>query len=244
MSVLQIAERIRKFPGQGKRPLLVAPFEIIKTGILLVLVSGVLTQLLMMAGDAGQSAGIRHGFALMVSNSLDLISGTTADCSLRSADSFLPLSSASTKRRQEGKLKAFPAMQVIADLTQNIPSRGAHYIRRYRLYGSRTKDKWPDKPHVLRLAPDGCKKKLLDNPAQTKPYPQNAPRSVSAKESRSARVKLIGQVCETDPLECQHCGSQLQVLTVIAEPGEVRKILRHLVKIGRSPPGFDRTSFN
>ena len=27
-------------------------------------------------------------------------------------------------------------------------------------------------------------------------------------------------------------------------PQEVRKILRHLVKIGRSPPGFDPTSLN
>jgi hypothetical protein len=34
------------------------------------------------------------------------------------------------------------------------------------------------------------------------------------------------------------------ILAVITEPEEVRKILRHLVKISRSPPGFDPTSLN
>jgi hypothetical protein len=31
----------------------------------------------------------------------------------------------------------------------------------------------------------------------------------------------------------------MRVLAVIPEPEEVRKILRYLVKNGRSPPGFD-----
>jgi hypothetical protein len=31
----------------------------------------------------------------------------------------------------------------------------------------------------------------------------------------------------------------MRILAVITEPEEVRKILRHLVKIGRSPPGLD-----
>ena len=31
----------------------------------------------------------------------------------------------------------------------------------------------------------------------------------------------------------------LHILAVITEPAEVNKILRHLVKIGRAPPGFE-----
>jgi len=31
----------------------------------------------------------------------------------------------------------------------------------------------------------------------------------------------------------------MRILAVITEPEEVRKILRHLVKVGRSPPGLD-----
>jgi len=33
----------------------------------------------------------------------------------------------------------------------------------------------------------------------------------------------------------------MRILAVITEPEEVRKILRHLVKIGRSPPGLDQS---
>jgi hypothetical protein len=32
----------------------------------------------------------------------------------------------------------------------------------------------------------------------------------------------------------------MRILAVITEPAEVKKILRHLVKVGRPPPGLDR----
>ncbi len=56
--------------------------------------------------------------------------------------------------------------------------------------------------------------------------------------------RLISQVYEVDPLTCSRCGSPMQILAVITEPEEVHKILRHLVKIGRSPPGLDLASLN
>jgi hypothetical protein len=31
----------------------------------------------------------------------------------------------------------------------------------------------------------------------------------------------------------------MRILAVITEPEEVKKILRHLVKVGRPPPGLD-----
>ena len=45
-------------------------------------------------------------------------------------------------------------------------------------------------------------------------------------------------------MTCSQCGSSMRILAVITEPQEIRKILRHLVKIGRSPPGFDPVSLN
>ena len=115
----------------------------------------------------------------------------------------------------------------MAEATQHILPRGAQYIRRYGLYASRTKGKWPDKPHVVRLAPPGWKKEHLQasDPVQT--YPEES-----------------SQVYEVDPLKCPRCGSPMRILAVITEPEEVRKILRHLVKIARSPPGFDPASSN
>jgi hypothetical protein len=57
----------------------------------------------------------------------------------------------------KGKRKAFPVTRFLLELTQHIPPRGLQYIRRYGLYASRTKGKWPEMPHVMRLTPAGWK---------------------------------------------------------------------------------------
>ena len=51
------------------------------------------------------------------------------------------------------------------------------------------------------------------------------------------------------PLTCSRCGSPMRILAVITEPEEVRRILRHLVKIGPGRPadplrGWIRASCN
>ena len=61
----------------------------------------------------------------------------------------------------KGKIESFPVTRFLLELTQHIPPRGLQYIRRYGLYASRTKGKWPDMPHVMRLAPAGWKAERL-----------------------------------------------------------------------------------
>lgn len=56
---------------------------------------------------------------------------------------------------------------------------------------------------------------------------------------RSAWARLIAKVYEIDPLLCPRCGSEMRLIAVITDPAEVRTILRHLLKIGRAPPGLD-----
>jgi hypothetical protein len=63
----------------------------------------------------------------------------------------------------------------------------------------------------------------------------------SDRESRSTWARLIAQVYEADPLICPRCSAPMRILAVITEPEKVRKILRHLVEIGRSPPGLDQS---
>jgi hypothetical protein len=76
------------------------------------------------------------------------------------------------------------------------------------------------------------------------PYEAEAACSVSAKKGRSTWARLTAQAYEVDPLLCPRCSAPMRILAVITEPEEVCKILRHLVKIGRSPPGFDPASLN
>jgi hypothetical protein len=63
----------------------------------------------------------------------------------------------------KGKIESFPVTRFLLELTQHVPLRGSQYVRRYGLYASRTKGKWPDMPHVMRLAPAGWKAKRLQD---------------------------------------------------------------------------------
>ena len=47
-----------------------------------------------------------------------------------------------------------------------------------------------------------------------------------------------------DPLTCPECGSDMKIIAIIMDPVEIEKILQHLVKIGRAPPGLDLTNLN
>jgi hypothetical protein len=65
---------------------------------------------------------------------------------------------------------------------------------------------------------------------------------VCSAERRAAWAWLIAKVYEADPMVCPRCGSPMKVLAVITDRSEVAKILRHLVKTGRSPPGLRPSS--
>jgi len=55
---------------------------------------------------------------------------------------------------------------------------------------------------------------------------------------------LIAKVYEADPLICRRCGCPMRIMAVITEPEQVHKILFHLIKTGKAPPGLDSTSPN
>ena len=46
---------------------------------------------------------------------------------------------------------------------------------------------------------------------------------------------------DTDPLIYSRCHSPMKVIAVIIDPAQVLKILMHLVKTERPPPGLDPT---
>ncbi|MDY6969807.1 MAG: hypothetical protein SVR08_14265 [Spirochaetota bacterium] len=40
---------------------------------------------------------------------------------------------------------------------------------------------------------------------------------------------------------CSKCGSEMNILAIITSEYEIKKILLHLVKTGKSPPGVDES---
>ncbi|MBA7716504.1 hypothetical protein ES703_125577 [subsurface metagenome] len=124
-------------------------------------------------------------------------------------------------------LKLFDAPDFIALLTMHIPQKGAHHIRRYGLYSSRSRGKWIDKPYIIRLAPDGWKEKHLDSSeAENIQAEHETDSCVSSAESRASWARLIAKIYEIDPMICQKCASPMKIIAVITDPEEVKKILK------------------
>ena len=135
-------------------------------------------------------------------------------------------------------LKLFAVTDFIAELTQHIPPKGAHYIRRYGLYASRTRGTWSGKPYLVRLAGPGwhaAHPAAHTTAAAPPPQPQQ---EVERSKASSTWARLIAKVYEVDPLQCSRCGAAMKVIAVIMDTVEVEKILNHLIKTGRAPPGL------
>lgn len=142
--------------------------------------------------------------------------------------------------------KIFPPTAFLAEILQHLPDARNRLIRCYGLYSSRARGTWSHTPHLLRLAPEGWRH---NHPAQPTvrlgpPDEHQGDCSVAAKQSRSTWARLIKKVYEVDPLTCSRCGQPMRVLAVITDPPQVLKILRHLVKIAKPPPGLDPASLN
>ena len=62
--------------------------------------------------------------------------------------------------------------------------------------------------------------------------------ALSHKKSKASWARLIAKIYEIDPLICPKCNSEMRVISVITSEYEISKILRHLAKTGKRPPGF------
>ena len=134
-------------------------------------------------------------------------------------------------------LKVWDALDFLALATSFIPPQGVRLIRYFGLYSSRSRWKWPLWQHVAAHAPLGWKRTHEQD--STNPKPEPPTRTLPESASRSAWARLIAQVYEVNPLVCPRCTSEMRVLAVITDAAEVKKILRHLIKIGCPPPGLD-----
>ena len=132
----------------------------------------------------------------------------------------------------------FDGPDFLAELTQHIPPKGVQYIRRYGLYASRTRGKWTEHPEIIKHAPSGWKASQQESPGNEKTFDEEES-EVTDRTSRKAWARLLTKVYEIDPMVCPKCGSEMRVIAVIRNPPEIRKILKHLRKIGRPPPGVD-----
>jgi len=139
-------------------------------------------------------------------------------------------------------LHIFEAADFLAELTQHIPPKGVQLIRRYGLYSSRIKGNWENIPEVAERAPPGWKKQhgmAVQVCDAENPDPLPDTDSVEVSAYKKAWARLLSKMYEINPFICPICGSEMKVLAIILKPQEIKRILHHLVKQGRSPPGID-----
>lgn len=144
-------------------------------------------------------------------------------------------------------LHIFDAVDFLVELTQHIPAKRLQLIRRYGLYAFHTKGRWEEMPWVGERAPEGWKAAHQHGAAGEdlayEPLSDDDQEAdVNARKRTWAR--LLAKVYEVDPLVCPQCGAEMNVIAIIEDPDELKRIFRHLVKFGRSPPNFDPTRLN
>ena len=89
---------------------------------------------------------------------------------------------------------------------------------------------------MVRLAPVGWKDKHSSfAKTESLQVEQETDIDVASTESRASWARLIREIYKVDPLVCKKCQSPMKILAVITDPGEVKNILRHLMKTGKSP---------
>jgi hypothetical protein len=140
-------------------------------------------------------------------------------------------------------LKVFTAEDFIAELTQHIPPARVRLIRHYGLYSSKSRGKWKDWLHIVKLAPDGWREQNGLEDAFSEDCVVELETTSGCNKSNQTWARLIQKIYEIDPMTCPKCGSDMKVIAVITDLYEVRKILKHLLKTGKAPPGLDKAGF-
>ena len=121
---------------------------------------------------------------------------------------------------------AFPPLELIHALAQQIPDKGQHLVRYYGAYSNRARR--------LYRAAEG-EEGGAGGPPPEAPGDKD---SDFARARRRSWARLLRKLLEVDPLLCPKCGVEMKVVAVITDPAVIDRILGHLEASGRNDP-FD-----
>lgn len=128
---------------------------------------------------------------------------------------------------QTARGQSIDALEFVARALTQIPQPRKHLLFYYGYYSNAVRGRRFTHPPKNELTDD--------NSPDTADEPALDPARKAALRRRWA--DLIRRVFEVDPLICDRCGGQLQVIAFITQPRVIRKILDHLKKRkGRNRP--------
>ena len=98
--------------------------------------------------------------------------------------------------------------------------------------------------YVAERAPQAWKEAhgVQNEAPPAEPIPES--QTVDQAAVKSAWARLLAKIYEVRSFVCEKCGSDMRVIAIVQDQAEVTKILQHLVKQGRAPPGVDPASLN
>jgi len=144
----------------------------------------------------------------------------------------------------------FEVLDFLAKLTQHISPKRLQLIRRYGLYAFRTKGRWDEMSWVVQRSPYGWKTShsTVSGADDTGYEPlSESEEEVDIDARKRTWVRLLAKVYEVDPIVCPKCGAEMKcrdrssdfvlrydpdVIAIIEDADELKRILRHLSKIG------------
>jgi hypothetical protein len=102
-------------------------------------------------------------------------------------------------------------------------------------------------PWVAHRAPDGWKTShsTISGADDTGYEPlSDSEEEVDIDARQRAWACLLANVYEVDPMTGPKCGADMKVMAIIEDADEIKRILRHPVRIGRSPRRYDPDRLN
>ncbi len=100
--------------------------------------------------------------------------------------------------------------------------------------------KWNDWDHVVKHAPEGWKKQYgTEIKDDADEFEETCDvDSTLHKKSKASWARPIQKIYEVDVMTCPEFSSEMVVTVIITSGYEVKKILSHLTKTGKSSPGL------
>jgi hypothetical protein len=97
-------------------------------------------------------------------------------------------------------------------------------------------------PYIVRLAPEGWTIKQEEKDvAEVEDDKGVQSQDIKGNAKRSAWARLINKVYDINPLICGECGSEMRIVAFIMDPEQIDRIMKHLIKQGRAPPGIAKS---
>lgn len=139
-----------------------------------------------------------------------------------------------TQGKTEGGKKNFavyPVCDFIAAITQHIPEKGSQMVRYYGWYSNKMRGERKKQEELAAAKEvDGVGTNDTEG-VEMVDVSNYKPRRIPSPTWR----ECIKKIWEVDPLTCPHCQAEMKILSFIAEPKLIRKILEHL-KLWQPPP--------